>query len=189
MQEEAQNAPVLQKETYVRWYDRYNYVRELINQSEHMPEEVQICLGKNLMFSIKSYITFLHKYSGFKKLESKIFWNLYLGNKQIKRWYDKVPQIGKAYNLLIIMPDNVMFFLNDRTGKLLEFMRAQESLVGDNFPNVERQIEEQLKLTLEQLMEIKENMGSLDSPLDKEDFNIQTTLEDMLQQWMSNRQS
>lgn len=176
------------EQRYYRHYDQYGYLSILINLSKNLPESVQLSIGDNLLATIKAYISFLRQYSGFKKLEPKIYWSLYLGSRYKKRWYDEIPELQKAYNLLIVLPDHVLHYLDDCCEELVVYLSPSDIAERKSLLFVREQIERYLCLTMDQLMVIQES--SYQSKTDKAcetDPLLQDSLKNSFDQWLSQR--
>ncbi len=104
---------------WFRWYDRYPNIRAIINLSQNLPSEKQLEIGQNLLKTVKQ---FLEKTMPFQPeaeiLQPEVLLNLKHGQDKV-RWYDQVPPLHKALNLILVLSPQQRAQLDKECGNLV----------------------------------------------------------------------
>jgi hypothetical protein len=109
-----------------RWYDKYPNLKSLITVTGELPRSIQDSIGENMISTINRYQRLLQDESELRSLGSDVVLGLYKSHKR-QRWYDSVPAMHKAFNLLLSLPDPALLHLDDRCAGLVEYIRGQQS--------------------------------------------------------------
>lgn len=109
----------------LRWYDHYNNIRLLITLSEELPRSVQENIGLALNTLIPSYKN-VAAGSGYpRSLGTDTVLRLYKSGLK-RRWYDSVPQLYKAINMLITLPDVALQGLDKKCELFVEYIQSEK---------------------------------------------------------------
>lgn len=110
----------LQHSILVRWYEKYPNLSAIINLSENLPLSFQEEVGEQLLFIAQQYQIFLNEGSSKPdRVDEKILESL-SKSQQKNRWYDQIPSLHLAMNLLMFLPPEHLFSLDTRCVSLLE---------------------------------------------------------------------
>lgn len=112
------------RQTSARWYDKYTHIRDLISLTENLPRSMQENIAEGLITSIKRYQSFSNRDSELRSLGTETVLALYKSHKK-QRWYDTIPQMHKAMNLMIALPEPALIHLDQRCASLVAFMQSQ----------------------------------------------------------------
>ncbi len=115
-----------------RWYDQYNHISSLIKITEQMPAGVQYNIGDNLIGTIERYKEVAQKSDALKSLGADVVLGLYKSRRML-RWYDQIPQLHKAFNMMATLPPDLLGHINGKCNDLVSYMAAQKT--GRPIPN------------------------------------------------------
>lgn len=112
------------KQTFIRWYDKYPNISLIIKISEDLPPWLQAEIGENLIQSITQYQVILEQADIPKSLGAEAVLSLYKSKRKM-RWYDQIPQLHKALNMLITLPENAIFQLDAKYEEFAKTLNEQ----------------------------------------------------------------
>lgn len=113
-----------QQQQWVRWYDKYPNISLIMKLTEHLPKHVQTHVGDNLYGLVQKYYEVLEQNSDLKSLGPEVVMSL---NKSLRkqRWYDEIPTLHKALNMMLTMPEPLVHHLDDRCTTLLDYVKKE----------------------------------------------------------------
>jgi hypothetical protein len=114
-----------QPQQWVRWYDRYPNLSIIMKITEHLPKSIQLKVAETLFDMVTQYYTVLDTAADLKSLGPELVMSLNKSHRK-QRWYDAIPQLHKALNMMLVMPEPLLFHLDERCTKLREFVQEQQ---------------------------------------------------------------
>lgn len=107
---------------FKRWSDEYSNINTLVELCTDLPPVLQHKIGEYFIFALKSYRERLKYNLRLKSLGSRVVLRLYK-SKQKRRWYDYVPSIHVAFNMMITLPPECVFQLDQHCVRLVIAIR------------------------------------------------------------------
>lgn len=113
--------PASAQSPHRRWYDSYSNIRLLIDLSEDLPLAIQQNLGSTLIETIKRYQNLVAASADLRTLGADMVMGLFKSRRKL-RWYDHIPELHKAFNMMAILPEPVLEHLNEQCSDLVHFI-------------------------------------------------------------------
>ncbi len=107
------------------WFDQYPHLSNLILLSPSLQKELQVVLAECILSTLKRYIYLIRKTSPNFKLCVRPLWNLYLSNKQPDKWSEASPKLHKAYSLIMILPEDILYHIDQYAEGLVNYLCAE----------------------------------------------------------------
>ena len=104
---------------FVRWYDKYDNLSRIMAITEMLPAPIQSQIARSLYAMAQHYRDEAHAGMDFRSMGSESILNLYK-SKRKQRWYDAIPQLNDALNMMTLMPHVTLLKLDTNCVSLLQ---------------------------------------------------------------------
>ena len=106
-----------------RWYEKYLYIRQLLESGECLSPEQQISLAHRMTEMINEYQEFFdhpEKVNG--NSESPRILEHLTASLHKQRWYDSIPEFHTDLDLLLFLPEEALTEIDLKCKTLLDIM-------------------------------------------------------------------
>lgn len=106
---------------WLRWYDKYPNLRAVINLTEKLPPATQTVIGDQLLKIVKQYWGH-HKIKRERNTFAAPFVDKVKKSSMKRRWYDAIPAMRIALNLILMLPPEEIKNLDKECARLVGYI-------------------------------------------------------------------
>ncbi len=106
---------------WFRWYDRYPNIRAVVRMTENLSDANKTEIGERLLKVVETFWwRNIPRWRG-SKIPAETLDKLRKA-KQRNRWYDLVPDLRQAMNMIMVLPEEERFRLDRELASLVGYM-------------------------------------------------------------------